>query len=409
MRFHSGPRRQGFAAPLRALDRSGPLRRPIWISGKGGLRPRAAHVSLPLVAPESSYNELTVLATEQKAPEVFPLAARGVSGRGGSLPETRVRGLPAGNHAGVGGCWPVTSTLVWGCGYSCDGTASVSLDQRYYASSYGRFTSPDRYQGSAGPMVPLSWNRYAYVLGDPVNATDRTGTHLDCDDDSCDESDCDGDPISCMMAGQNGGGGGGACDSVAAAVGCGDPVIATATACATPGQQFINGMCDVPIYQSPLVTGIFSQVGTNLQGADALLAAGSASAATFAIGAAVSTLTATAATSVLGNVPASAFAGGTPSFQIATDEIVVSRVTSTATDVAGNWTTTEAITSGSQATSVLALPASNSASFITTATIPAGAGYFTGIAAPLFGQIGGGVQIWGAPVVWGLTRVLPPR
>ena len=138
-------------------------------------------------------------------------------------------------------------------------------------------------------MVPLSWNRYAYVLGDPVNATDRTGTHLDCDDDSCDESDCDGDPISCMMAGQNGGGGGGACDSVAAAVGCGDPVIATATACATPGQQFINGMCDVPIYQSPLVTGIFSQVGSNLQGANTLLGAAAAPYVLAAVGTAAVT------------------------------------------------------------------------------------------------------------------------
>ena len=35
----SGPRRQGSAAPLRALDRSGPLRRPIFTSGKGGLWP----------------------------------------------------------------------------------------------------------------------------------------------------------------------------------------------------------------------------------------------------------------------------------------------------------------------------------------------------------------------------------
>jgi RHS repeat-associated protein len=150
-------------------------------------------------------------------------------------------------------------------------------NQRYYSSVYGRFTSPDRYTGSAGPRVPLSWNRYAYVLGDPINGTDRTGAHVDCDDDSCDESDCGGDPISCLMAGSGGNsGGGGACDSLlSTGLGC-DPVIATATACATPGQQFLNGMCDVPIYQSPLITGMFTQVGTNLQGADALIGAATA-------------------------------------------------------------------------------------------------------------------------------------
>ena len=122
-----------------------------------------------------------MLATEPKAPEVFPLAASGVLGRGGSLPETRVRGLPPGNHAGVGGCWPVTSTLVWGCGYCCDGTASVSLDQRFYASTYGRFNTPDPYMASAkganDPSNPGSWNHYAYVEGDPVNKVDPSGLY----------------------------------------------------------------------------------------------------------------------------------------------------------------------------------------------------------------------------------------
>ena len=93
----------------------------------------------PLVALESSYNELTVLAAKERTDELSFLAAGRVSERSGSLPETRVRGLPAGNHAGVGGCWPVTSTLVWGCGYSCDGTASGSLDQYYYAPDGKRF------------------------------------------------------------------------------------------------------------------------------------------------------------------------------------------------------------------------------------------------------------------------------
>jgi RHS repeat-associated protein len=62
-------------------------------------------------------------------------------------------------------------------------------NQRYYASTYGRFNTPDPYAGSAHPRNPLSWNRYSYVRGDPVNHSDRRG--LDCDsmlsaDPSCD-------------------------------------------------------------------------------------------------------------------------------------------------------------------------------------------------------------------------------
>ena len=128
-----------------------------------------------------------MLATEQTTPEFFLLAACHVSGLGGSLPETRVRGLPPGNHAGVSGCWPVTSTLVWGCGYSCDGTASVSLDQRFYASTYGRFNSPDPSWTSAKAGVPGTWNRYSYARLDPVNRNDPKG--LDDDDDDDDDDD----------------------------------------------------------------------------------------------------------------------------------------------------------------------------------------------------------------------------
>jgi RHS repeat-associated protein len=85
--------------------------------------------------------------------------------------------------------------------YNRDGLTGLDYaDQRYYASTYGRFNSPDPYAGSAGPRVPGSWNRYMYVLGDPVNLSDRHGTHLDCDDDDCSEStDCDGDALACSL------------------------------------------------------------------------------------------------------------------------------------------------------------------------------------------------------------------
>src|SRR5580693_7878098 len=46
-------------------------------------------------------------------------------------------------------------------------------DQRYYASLYGRFNTPDT-QGGHGED-PGSLNKYAYVRGDPVNRNDPKG------------------------------------------------------------------------------------------------------------------------------------------------------------------------------------------------------------------------------------------
>jgi len=49
-------------------------------------------------------------------------------------------------------------------------------DQRYYASSYGRFNAPDPMANSASPKDPGTRNLYAYVAGDPVNRGDPHGT-----------------------------------------------------------------------------------------------------------------------------------------------------------------------------------------------------------------------------------------
>ena len=48
-------------------------------------------------------------------------------------------------------------------------------DQRYYGSGLGRFTTSDPYQASGGASQPGSWNRYAYVSGDPINRYDPRG------------------------------------------------------------------------------------------------------------------------------------------------------------------------------------------------------------------------------------------
>ncbi|QOY91470.1 RHS repeat-associated core domain-containing protein [Paludibaculum fermentans] len=58
------------------------------------------------------------------------------------------------------------------------GTGLDYAQNRYYASSWGRFTTADPYRASGGPANPQSWNRYAYVENDPVSFTDRSGLML---------------------------------------------------------------------------------------------------------------------------------------------------------------------------------------------------------------------------------------
>ena len=109
-------------------------------------------------------------------------------------------------------------------------------DNRYYSNAYGRFMTPDPSGRSQDARIPSSWNRFTYVLGDPVNATDPTGLAIswNCIDGcgggdpgggfgGCDPSDesCTGGPGICdpsegpcptpvpVPIGGGGGGGGG--------------------------------------------------------------------------------------------------------------------------------------------------------------------------------------------------------
>jgi RHS repeat-associated protein len=54
-------------------------------------------------------------------------------------------------------------------------TGVGTVDQRYYASAYGRFNTVDPLASSAKPEDPVSWNRYNYLIGDPVNGSDPRG------------------------------------------------------------------------------------------------------------------------------------------------------------------------------------------------------------------------------------------
>jgi RHS repeat-associated protein len=49
------------------------------------------------------------------------------------------------------------------------------FEARYYGSTQGRFTSPDPMLSSGKPAEPQSWNRYAYVLNNPLVYVDPSG------------------------------------------------------------------------------------------------------------------------------------------------------------------------------------------------------------------------------------------
>ena len=58
--------------------------------------------------------------------------------------------------------------------YNRDAIAGLDYAMnRYYYSSWGRFTSPD--QGPPDPSNPQSWNRYSYAWSDPVSLNDPDG------------------------------------------------------------------------------------------------------------------------------------------------------------------------------------------------------------------------------------------
>ncbi len=61
-------------------------------------------------------------------------------------------------------------------GYERDTASGLDYaGQRYYASTQGRFISPDPFAKSAHPSRPDSWNRYSFVNNDPINRVDPDG------------------------------------------------------------------------------------------------------------------------------------------------------------------------------------------------------------------------------------------
>jgi RHS repeat-associated protein len=61
-------------------------------------------------------------------------------------------------------------------GYERDGETGLDYAQtRYFASTHGRFTSPDLLLASGRVTRPQTWNRYTYSLNNPLRYTDPTG------------------------------------------------------------------------------------------------------------------------------------------------------------------------------------------------------------------------------------------
>jgi len=58
--------------------------------------------------------------------------------------------------------------------YEAAGTSMLYAQNRYYDPARGRFTTPDP-AASGKISTPLSWNRYSYVEGDPINLSDPDG------------------------------------------------------------------------------------------------------------------------------------------------------------------------------------------------------------------------------------------
>lgn len=80
--------------------------------------------------------------------------------------------------------------------YTRDSSSGLDYaDQRYYASTWGRFLVPDPSPASNANTLTQNWNKYAYVGGDPANKTDPTGFCSPEDDPPCFDVTVYGYPI----------------------------------------------------------------------------------------------------------------------------------------------------------------------------------------------------------------------
>ena len=93
------------------------------------------------------------------------------------LPETCVWTSTFADPASVRPATWLSSTLSLSCNLPCSTTASPKLDQRFYNinNGFSRFMTADPDARSISISDSATWNRYTYVLNDPVNGIDPTG------------------------------------------------------------------------------------------------------------------------------------------------------------------------------------------------------------------------------------------
>ena len=152
---------------------------------------------------------------------------------------------------------PLANDYVKFATYTRDSATGLDYaDQRFYASTFGRFTSPDPYQASGGPSDPGSWNRYAYTQGDPINGNDPGGLNVSSNFNETWEVGCFiadmpwiGGP--CRPGGEGGGGGGDPCANGSAFA----PGQVPTAFCYAPIMVFVpppDPECSIEVYDRPI-------------------------------------------------------------------------------------------------------------------------------------------------------------
>ncbi len=83
---------------------------------------------------------------------------------------------PFGDNAVSGGCFSMSHNFFTGKERDSE-SGNDYFGARYYASSMGRFLSPDPLLNSGRPENPQTWNRYSYALNSPLIVTDPIGLY----------------------------------------------------------------------------------------------------------------------------------------------------------------------------------------------------------------------------------------
>ena len=101
-------------------------------------------------------------------------------------------------HLPFGESWYSTGTVDKWKFTSYERDTDTNLDyarMRFNSGRLARFMSPDPYAGSIDIGNPQSWNRYAYVINDPLNFIDPTGLGGEPGSGNCD--------VNCILHNQN--------------------------------------------------------------------------------------------------------------------------------------------------------------------------------------------------------------